>query len=130
MTSFALEPIYGSLLLTMAVAAITVAITLTVTPPTENQTQRRWLITLRLLAAAILLLAAFRPALLRTDNQLAEAALVIAVDTSRSMTLPDGDGSTRWETQATVWRTLAGNIIGLDDQLDVRLLTYDSNTQE
>ena len=129
MTSFALEPIYGSLLLTMAVAAITVAVILTVTPPTENQTQRRWLITLRLLAAAILLLAAFRPALLRTDNQLAEAALVIAVDTSRSMTLPDGDGSTRWETQATVWRTLAGNIIGLDDQLDVRLLTYDSNTR-
>ena len=129
MTSFALEPIYGSLLLTMAVAAITVAVILAVTPPTENQTQRRWLITLRLLAAAMLLLAAFRPALLRTDNRLAEAALVIAVDTSRSMTLPDGDGSTRWETQATVWRSLAENIIGLDNQLDVRLLTYDSNTR-
>jgi uncharacterized membrane protein len=129
MTSFALEPIYGSLLLTMAVAAITVGVILTVTPPTENQTQRRWLITLRLLAAAMLLLAAFRPALFRTDNELAEAALIVAVDTSRSMTLPDREGSTRWETQTTVWRTLADNLLGLDDQLDIRLLTYDSDAR-
>ncbi|MGB1813792.1 MAG: hypothetical protein ACPHJ3_00455, partial [Rubripirellula sp.] len=92
MTSFAFEPIYGSLLLTMAVAAVTVGVILAVTPPTENPKRRRWLISLRLLAAATLLLAAFRPALFRTDNQLAEAALVIAVDTSRSMGLPDGDG--------------------------------------
>ena len=126
MTSFAFEPIYGSLLLTMAVATVTVGVILAVTPPTEDPTRRRWLITLRLLAAATLLLAAFRPALFRTDNQLAEAALVIAVDTSRSMTLPDGDGNTRWETQTEVWKSLADNILDLDNQLDIRLLTYDS----
>ncbi len=126
MTSFAFEPIYGSLLLTMAIAAVTVGVILAVTPPTEDPTRRRWLITLRLLAAATLLLAAFRPALFRTDNQLAEAALVIAVDTSRSMTLPDGDGNTRWETQTEVWKSLADNILDLDNQLDIRLLTYDS----
>ena len=115
MTSFAFEPIYGSLLLTMAVAAVTVGVILAVTPPTENPMRRRWLISLRLLAAVTLLLAAFRPALFRTDNQLAEAALVIAVDTSRSMTLPDGDGNTRWETQTEIWRSLADSILGLDE---------------
>ena len=122
MTSFAFEPIYGSLLLTMAIAAVTVGVILAVTPPTEDPNQRRWLITLRLLAATTLILAAFRPALFRTDNQLAEAALVIAVDTSRSMTLPDGDGNTRWKTQIEVWKRLADNILELDRHLDVRLL--------
>ncbi|MAI31531.1 MAG: hypothetical protein CBE00_03015 [Planctomycetaceae bacterium TMED240] len=129
MTSFAFEPIYGSLLLTMAVAAVTVGVILAVTPPTESPTRRRWLISLRLLAAFTLLLAAFRPALFRTDNQLTEAALVIAVDTSRSMTLPDGDGNSRWETQIEIWKSLAGSILGLDGDLDVRLLAYDSQTR-
>jgi len=129
MTSFAFEPIYGSLLLTMAVAAVTVGVILAVTPPTENPMRRRWLVCLRLLAAVTLLLAAFRPALFRTDNQLAEAALVIAVDTSRSMTLPDGDGNTRWETQIEIWKSLADSILGLDGELDVRLLAYDSQTR-
>ncbi len=129
MTSFAFEPIYGSLLLTMAVAAVTVGVILAVTPPTENPKRRRWLISLRLLAAATLLLAAFRPALFRTDNQLAEAALVIAVDTSRSMGLPDGDGNTRWETQIEIWKSLADSILGMDEELDVRLLAYDAQTR-
>lgn len=129
MTSFAFEPIYGSLLLAMAVAAVTVGVILAVTPPTNDTRRRKWLIALRLLAATMLLLAAFRPALFRTDNQLAEAALIIAIDTSRSMSLPDGDGNSRWETQAKVWKILADNILGLDNQLDVKLLTYDSEAK-
>ena len=44
MTSFALEPIYGSLLLTLVAAVITVAVILAVTPPIEDRTHRRWLI--------------------------------------------------------------------------------------
>ncbi|MGI9470275.1 MAG: glutamine amidotransferase [Rubripirellula sp.] len=129
MTSFALEPIYGSLLLALAVAVVTVGVILYVTPPTENRTHRRWLIALRLLAAAMLLLAAFRPAFFRTDNRPADAALVVAVDTSRSMTLPDGDGSTRWESQTEVWKRLANSIVGLDPSLNVRLLAYDSDAR-
>ena len=126
MTSFALEPIYDSLLLTLAVAFATVAVILAVTPPTENHSHRRWLIGLRLLAATVLLLAAFRPTLLRTDNRPADASLVIAVDTSRSMTLPDGDGSTRWATQNEAWKRLAQGLSGLDESLVIRLLAYDT----
>lgn len=129
MTSFAFDPIYGSLLLAIAVAVVTVAIILYVTPPTENESHRRWLILLRLLAAAMLLLAAFRPAFFRTDNRPADASLVVAVDTSRSMTLPDGDGSTRWETQTEIWKQLADSIVGLDSSLNVRLLAYDSDAR-
>ncbi len=130
MTSFALEPIYGSLALALVVAVATVAVVLAVTPPTEDPRRRRWLIALRLVAASILLLAAFRPALLRTDNQPADAALVVAVDTSRSMTLPDGDGGTRWAAQEAAWRSLARGVIGLDTSLVVRLLAYDSSARK
>ena len=73
MTSFALEPIYGSLLLALVVGVATVAVIFVVTPPTENPLHRRLLIALRLLAAMVLLLAAFRPALLRTDTRPAAA---------------------------------------------------------
>ena len=130
MTSFALEPIYGSLLLATVLCAAAVIVILTVTPPTENASHRRVLIILRLVAAGVLLLAAFRPALFRTDNRPADAALVIATDTSRSMTLPDGDGATRWESQINSWKKLAQAIGGLDDSLAVRLLVYDSTARK
>lgn len=130
MTTLALEPIYGSLFLAVAVAVAVTAVILLVTPPTENPTHRRWLIGLRLIAASVLLLAILRPALLRTDKRPADAALVVAVDTSRSMTLPDGDGGDRWTTQIKAWRTLAAGIENLDQSLVVRLLAYDSTTRK
>jgi hypothetical protein len=130
MTSFALEPIYGSLLLTLVAAIATVAVILAVTPPTENRLHRRWLISLRLLAAAILLLAAFRPTLLRSDSRPADAALIVAVDTSRSMTLPDGDGNTRWDAQNKAWKQLISGLGGIDQTLAVRLLAYDASTRK
>ena len=42
------------------------------------------------------------------------------------MTLPDGDGGTRWTTQNEAWKQLATGIEGLDPSLVVRLLEYDS----
>ncbi len=107
MTSFAFEPIYGSIALASLVAFAAFGVILWVTPPTENAQHRRWLILLRLAATLVLLLAVFRPAIFRTDNRPAEAALVVAADVSRSMTLPDGDGQTRWETPESGLATLA-----------------------
>jgi hypothetical protein len=126
MTSFALEPIYGSLLLALVALIATFAVILTVTPPTPDPRHRRLLISLRMAAAMVLLLTAFRPALLRTDNRPADAALIVAVDTSRSMTLPDGDRGTRWTTQVEAWRQLAAGLDQLDATLVVRLLAYDA----
>ncbi len=130
MTSFALEPIYGSLLLVFIAAIATIAVIVFVTPPTENPAHRRMLIIVRCIAAAVLLLAAFRPALLRTDTRPADAALIIAADTSRSMTLPDGDGATRWETQLAAWKKLATGLSDLDESLVIRLLVYDSSARK
>lgn len=129
MTSIAFEPIYGSLVLALLASAVTLAVVLLVTPPTDNLIQRRWLIALRLIASVVLLLALFRPSLVRTDNRPADAALVVAVDQSKSMTLPDGTGSDRWSIQTEAWRKLAGGVIGVDQTLGVRLIAYDQSTR-
>ncbi|TWU49353.1 glutamine amidotransferase [Rubripirellula reticaptiva] len=129
MTSLAIEPIYGSLLLAMAAVATTVAVIVMVTPPTSDPRRRRWLIGLRLLAAVALLLALIRPTMVRTDNRPLDAALVVAIDTSRSMTLPDGDGSDRWSTQMKSWQSLASGLSGHDTSLDLRLLAYDASAR-
>ncbi|MEE2936368.1 MAG: glutamine amidotransferase [Planctomycetota bacterium] len=129
MTSFAIEPIYGSLLLATLSSAAMIAVISLVTPPTQNPNHRRWLLGLRWLAAIVLLLALFRPAFLRTDNRLTEAALIVAADTSRSMTLPDGDGQSRWETQAETWAKLSRAIMGMDETLGLRLVAYDQTAQ-
>ncbi|MEM1067261.1 MAG: hypothetical protein AAGI63_00090 [Planctomycetota bacterium] len=129
MTSFAIEPIYDSFWLAVLASAAMIAVITLVTPPTQNPSHRRWLLFLRWLAAGVLLLALFRPALLRTDNRPTEAALIVAADTSRSMTLPDGDGQPRWDTQAEIWTQLAEAVSGMDQSLALRLVAYDATAR-
>lgn len=126
MTHFALEPLYGSIWVLMLAAVAVVTVIALVTPPTDDPKRRKWLIGLRSAAGIVLLLAAMRPTLVRTDNQPAPATLVVAVDISKSMTLPDGDGSDRWTTQQSALTQLLDGIANLDQSLDVRLLTYDA----
>ncbi|MCO8124090.1 glutamine amidotransferase [Stieleria sp. TO1_6] len=128
MTQFALEPIYGSLTVAILLALLTVGVIAMVTPPTDDPKKRKWLIALRSFAGLVLLLAAMRPSLIRSDNRPAPATLVVAVDTSKSMTLPDGDGSDRWSSQITALHQLMAGVAKLDRTLDVRLLGYDSQT--
>ena len=128
MIRFALEPIYGSSMVAVLCAVLVVAVIVLVTPPTQNPVHRRVLILLRCIAALWLLLAAFRPALIRTDKLPAEAVLIVAADTSRSMTLTDGDGSDRWTTQKKVWQKLITGVRGMK-ALDVQLLVYDRDAR-
>lgn len=128
MTRFAIEPLYGSVWVAIAAAAAIVAVIALVTPPTEDPKRRKWLIVLRSAAALVLLLAAFRPTLVRTDNRPAPATLVVTIDTSRSMTLPDGDGGDRWTTQQAALKQLLSGISTLDETLDVHLMSYDSDS--
>lgn len=128
MSGFALEPIYGSLSLVVVLAVITIAITLWVTPPTADRNRRRWLVGLRLVAAAVLMLAILRPALIRTDNRAADAAIVVALDTSKSMTLSDGAGNVRFDTQKSAVATLLVGLKNLDDSLDVQVIAYAGDT--
>ncbi|WP_182866208.1 VWA domain-containing protein [Rhodopirellula sp. JC639] len=129
MTRFTLEPLYGSLWVALAAAAAVVAVIALVTPPTEDPAKRKWLIVLRSLAGLVLLIAAMRPTLVRTDNRPAAATLVVAVDTSRSMSLPDGDGTDRWASQKTALQRLFSEVGRLDEMLDIHLIGYDSKSE-
>lgn len=129
MTSLTVEPIYGSLPLAILASALTLAVILLVTPPTDSPFQRRWLIALRLTASIVLLLALWRPSVVQTDNRPADAVLVVAVDQSKSMTLPDGHGSDRWSVQTDAWRKLATGLVGVDEALAVRLIGYDRTSR-
>lgn len=130
MTRFGIEPIYGSTWLVLFVTAVVVGVMLWVTPPTANPAHRRRLMWLRGIAGVTLFLAALGPAQIRTDPRTTDATLVVAVDTSRSMTLTDGDGGERWSTQREVWRTLASRLQGIDESLRVALLGYDASAAE
>ena len=129
MTRYAIEPLYGSPLVAIIAAAAIVAVITLVTPPTDDPRRRKWLIALRSLAGIVLLIAAIRPAVIQTDNQPAPATLVVTYDTSRSMTLPDGDGEDRWTSQQTVLEQLLGSIASLDAMLDVQLMSYDADAR-
>ncbi|MGB7346621.1 MAG: glutamine amidotransferase [Pirellulaceae bacterium] len=130
MTRFGLEPIYGSFTLAIACAIAVVLVITLVTPPTQNPSHRRWLILLRSAAALALLLAAMRPSLIRTDNLPAEAVLIVAADTSQSMTLPDRDGRDRWTTQLQAWQEISRGLSDADEFLQLKLLTYDRDVRE
>lgn len=130
MTTLSWEPLYGSPLVALGAALAVVLVIALVTPPTQDPTKRRWLVMLRSFAALVLLLAAMRPSLVRTDNRPAPATLVVAADVSRSMTLPDGDSGDRWSTQNEAIDTLMKGLGELAETLDVTLLAYSDVAKE
>lgn len=130
MTSLSLEPIYGSLLFAIAATLIVVFVITLTAPRAGTRQQQRILIGLRIAAALILLLVTFRPSVIQTDRQPAPATLIVALDTSESMTLTDGQGGDRWTTQLDVWKSLVDGAGTLDEKLDLQLVTYDSVATE
>ena len=127
MTRFAFDPIYGSIIAAALCAVAIVTTIALIAPPTPKPSQRRWLIILRSAAALLLLLTAFGPSLIRTDKKPADATLFVAADVSKSMTLSDGEGSDRWTTQVSVWKSLSKGLAKLDESLHIQLLAYDAN---
>ncbi|MDB4679017.1 hypothetical protein OAE79_01640 [Rhodopirellula sp.] len=113
-----------------AISAMIIAAILRFTPPIENKLRRKWLIRLRLLASLILLLSLFRPTIVKTEDELTDASLIVAVDVSQSMTLPDGQGQTRWESQRKIWQTLATQIEPTSQNLKLQLLAYGDETKK
>src|SRR5688572_17113539 len=128
MMRLSLEPMFGSIALAVAIAVVVAAVIWFVTPPTTSPRQRWILMSLRCVAALVLLLAAFRPALVRSDRKPADASLVIAVDVSQSMTLPDGQGGDRWGQQQQAFRKLASGVASVDEGLSVQVIAYAGQT--
>ena len=77
----------------------------------------------------ILIVALLRPATVRTDRRPADAAVVVAVDTSKSMTLPDGEGGIRFEAQRLAASDLFNGLAKFDTSLSLHVIAYDDTTK-
>lgn len=140
-----LEPIYDSGVVAVVLIIGVVALLIWVTPSGTTPPRRRTLLLLRSLAALALVLTLVRPALVRTDNRPTVATLIIAADSSRSMTLGSGElastgsrsesppgeplagfGSrTRWQQQTDALDSLVAKLGKVDGGLNVALYQYD-----
>lgn len=88
---------------------------------------RRTLIFLRCAAAAILIMAMFRPSIqiAETDNQISQ--LNILVDRSQSMSTPDGPGgASRRETLLKLLEEAQPQLEELKEEVDIQFLDFDS----
>lgn len=132
MSSFAFEPIFDSwpLLLLLAVILLGVPLLVVIHGDQLDDRRRHTLLWMRIASAVLLLLAALRPSLLRTDSLPMRATLAVLLDQSRSMTLPAEDGRERWQVQQEVWETLAPAVSQLDETLELRVLGYSGDVME
>lgn len=91
--------------------------------------QRRLLIALRLLAAALLILALLRPGLQFSDTDRRDAVLLVATDKSRSMQTPDGPGGiSRRQTLVKTLGQIEEQFSELSDSLDVAYFDFADGT--
>lgn len=128
MTSYwQLQPIFGSYVLTGALATLLVLLLL-VNPsfgqlPPQRQ---RWLRLIRAVIAILLLVAMLRPTWIMTETRIQTAKILLLFDTSRSMTHRDGDdGKSRWDQQTSFLRSALPTLQGMGDRFEVDLIGYD-----
>lgn len=129
MSSLTLEPVFGSMWPSLLVLAVGAFLLFAVRPASVQVSPGRQqvLLLVRGLALVLLILSLLRPAIIRTDSRPTAASLAVLVDASRSMTLTDGEGGSRWETQAKVLQRLAPALEKLDADLDVSFYRYGSD---
>lgn len=126
MSAVTFEPVYHSIGFVLLLGLVAGAVLYSVSIASNGLTgkQLRQLLSLRGAALLLLILALLRPALIRTDTQPSAATLTVLADTSRSMTLTDGEGGTRWEAQRKVLERIEPRLSAIDEQLDVQWYSY------
>ncbi len=104
---WSLEPVFGWLAVVPLVIIMLASLWLTITAEGIGRLGRLWLVFLRLLAIALLILGWLRPGLVSTIQRDSDAAVAVLIDSSQSMTLPSGYGEkTRWAVAQEAWQTI------------------------
>lgn len=89
--------------------------------------RRTILVALRGVVIFLMLIAMLRPAHLRSTSKSQTAVLVVLLDMSRSMQLPNAtEGQSRWEAQAEAIRSAQKALAALAEDLEVKVYAYDS----
>lgn len=102
-------------------------------PTFRDLDRRRWRILLgvRLFLLFLLALAMLRPGLMLVENRQLPSVLVILLDRSKSMQLPDVDSSrSRWESQLQTLRSAGKKFDALTKKVEIKVYAYDSELHE
>ncbi len=131
MMSLVFEPIFQSPVALAFITIIVLAIPwlVPVAGGSVSIKQLRTLQILRTATALLLLLAVFRPSIVKTDSLPTQATLAVLIDRSRSMTLPADDKRKRFEVENGLYDQLAAAILEMDESLELKTLTYSSDVK-
>ncbi len=125
---WSLYPIADSFLLVAAAALVLFAL-LVVGPSRERvaRGRRRLLLGLRAGVIALIVVAMLRPTLVYTRTEKEAATLVVLVDASRSMTVPDQvGGKTRWDALRRTLADAQPALSALDEDVELAVFTFDA----
>ncbi|MEN6452469.1 MAG: hypothetical protein ABFC96_18425 [Thermoguttaceae bacterium] len=127
-----LNPVFDSYLL-VAVVAIVLAGLLWFGPSRERIARRNrvLLALLRAVVIALVAMAMLRPTLIYTQTKKQAATLVVLMDQSRSMLVPDAvGGKTRWEALRRAVTDAAGAFKKLAREFELKAYTFDADLHE
>jgi hypothetical protein len=89
--------------------------------------RRATLLVLRALVILLVIIGLLRPTKLTTVKTPRTSVVIVMVDVSRSMLLPNGrDGTTRWEAQRRAIEQIESKLAHLGPHLELRTYQYDS----
>src|SRR4029453_5614242 len=128
MSRLGAEPIFDSYAAVLAIAA-GLLLLLLVRPQFGPLSMARQLtfLALRLGVIALVLVALVRPTWITTMREPRTSAVIVLVDTSRSMQLPSGRESlSRWQAQAAALGQSQSALATLAGRKELRLYTYDA----
>lgn len=93
--------------------------------------RRRILIGLRVALLILLALAMLRPGLMLVEDKRLPSVLVVLLDRSKSMGLPDADSSkTRWQAQLQTLRAADKKFEALAKKMEVKVYAYDAKLHD
>lgn len=128
MTNWSLHPILHSYWAVILLAAGLI-LCLWVRPSFRQLgvTRRRSLMVLRSLVVLLVVVLMLRPTYVSTESKEQSAVLLILLDQSRSMQLPNASGNlSRWEAQAEALGRITPQLQALDEDLDIKVHGYDA----
>ena len=128
-TKFAIEPVWSWLTIAFIAIGLMGLVALTYPPRVKHLATgtRRFLITMRLLAAALLVVAMLRPEVQYTEHDLKSAVMFVVGDASRSMSTQDGpQQTTRRETLVKMLDENAERFQKIEKLIEIRRFDFDS----
>jgi uncharacterized membrane protein len=128
LSSWFFEPIFDSHLVVVCIAgALALLLLMRPTYRALSRAQQRTLLGLRGATILLLLLAMFGPTRVSTTREPQTAAVLLLVDQSRSMQLPDAAGSrSRWDGQRELLERVEPLLQQLAQKVKVKVYAYDA----